>query len=377
MGAAGWRPIRRVYTSGRIPANTSIPSRKNGRFSGKNSLERRQVQDHGVGLDLTEVGVQRQLQGQLVADVRAGVEPDRPAGRPAVGQRVGVDVGRAVAGAPEHERPQLEGVARVEIAQVVEPAEQRHEGRGAARVERPVVGLLARVDEAAHLEPPVLHRQRREPQHRQRDAELDRVAASGVGDLGFPHGVPVAGEGGVVEVDPVGQHAGGVDGEVERAHAGAAAVDVDPDAVGRDLRVAAREPAHDGRVQLLAVDADVEVLVVVQHPHRRALAGRRALVREVLHELVRRRGRGPGRIVEAAVDDGRLRGPRRGDVRAGRQRARWRRARRRRGWRRRGWRRRAWRRRAWQRRAGIRRPAPGRTRARERWRRATRTAGIV
>ena len=107
---------------------------------------------------------------------------------------------------------------------------------------------------------------------------------------------------------PSGQHAGGVDREVERADAGAPAVDVDPDAVGRDLRVAAREAPHDRRVQLLAVDADVEVLVVVEHAHRRC-ARWGARPRRGSAARTRRRAAAAAQtaIVEAAVDDRRLR----------------------------------------------------------------------
>ena len=136
----------------------------------------RQVEDHRVGLDLTEVGVDRQVQGQLVGDVRARVETGRARGGPTV-REGGVRVRAAVADAPEREWPQLDRVPRRQVAQVVQPAEQRYVGRGAARVERPVVGLLARVDEAPHLEAPVLHGQRGEAQHRKRNAELDGVAA--------------------------------------------------------------------------------------------------------------------------------------------------------------------------------------------------------
>ena len=271
-------------------------------------LERREVEHDGVGLDLPEVGQDRQVERQLVRHGDLGVEAARDGGVPAVHERAraGHGLGGAVTHAAELEGAQLPGALGAQVGEIVDAPEQGDVAAGAAREERPVVGLLARLDEAPHLEAPVLERQRVEAQHVERDAELDGVAARRVGGLALPDGVPVRRVVEVVEVDGVAEHAGGVDAEVEGAHAVAAAVDVEPDPVRGELGVAPHEPLDDGRVDLLAVDADVDRVVVVEDPHLRALAGRRALVGEVLGEGVGGHGAAPGRIVELAVDLGAL-----------------------------------------------------------------------
>ena len=49
--------------------NASIPSRKNGRFSGKKVSKLVRLQDHLVGFDLGEVGVERGVQRQVVREM--------------------------------------------------------------------------------------------------------------------------------------------------------------------------------------------------------------------------------------------------------------------------------------------------------------------
>ncbi len=201
---------------------------------------------------------------------------------------------------------QLEQARRRQPGQPLQAAEPGDQVGGVARVERPVVVLLPRVDEAADLEPPRSDRTRREPQRGQRDAELDAVAVAGVGDLGLPDAVPVLRVAGVVVVNPVGQRARRVDREVEGADAVIAAVDVDPDPVRGEIAVAPLQAFDDRRLRLRAVDAHVQVRVVVQDADEGRLGGREAFVGVVLGEGVgdgrrRARRRHPGRRPRAGA----------------------------------------------------------------------------
>ena len=106
--------------------------------------------------------------------------------------------------------------------------------------------------------------------------------------------VPVARRHGLVVDRAVGEHADDVDREHDRVLAVAARVDLDPDPVALRVVIAAGQPPHDRRVQLLAVEAEVDRLVVVEHAHRRALRRAGAVEGGLLGER-RRRGRLPSR----------------------------------------------------------------------------------
>jgi hypothetical protein len=63
---------------------------------------------------------------------------------------------------------------------------------------------------------------------------------------------------------------------------------------------------HDGCVTLLAVDADVDRLVVVEYPYRGPVRWRGPRVRELLGERFRGRRLLPDGVVEPPVDYGRF-----------------------------------------------------------------------
>ena len=87
-------------------------------------------------------------------------------------------------------------------------------------------------------------------------------------------------------------------------------VQVDDEGVGLDDDVAAGDLTDDGRgLAIEEAGADVQCLVVVGDPHQRRLAGRVAFDRIPLQEVARGLGDRPDRIVQAAVDDGRIDGP--------------------------------------------------------------------
>ncbi len=300
-------------------AKMSSPSRKNGRFSGKNvsNVERFRMTVSASTCPKSGFTVRSSV-SSLVRCALASSPADAWVKVPCSSELASAPAARC-SSLPSDERAQLEPPRRREVDEIVEATEVRHDAGGAAREEGPVVGLLPGVDEASHLKPPRLDRQRGEAEDGERDAELDAVAAVGGGDLCLPDGVPVGREVGVVEVDAVEQHAGGVDREVVGADAVVAAVDVDPDAVRGEITVASLQAADDRRVELLAVDADVEVVVVVEDAHLGALAGGGPFVGVVLRERVGGGGGPPRRVVQVAVDPRGRRRAHRADVRAWRQ----------------------------------------------------------
>ena len=82
--------------------------------------------------------------------------------------------------------------------------------------------------------------------------------------------------------------------------------------------IATREPAHDGRVDLMTIEREVQRLLIVENPHRRALGRGLAIKRRLLREDRRRDRLLPDLVVEHAVEDGWCLGPSRRQV-GGRQ----------------------------------------------------------
>ncbi|MFT3765986.1 MAG: hypothetical protein QM820_10780 [Minicystis sp.] len=210
-------------------------------------------------------------------------------------------LGIVVADRAHEEGPDLDGRLGLEPDEPVEPAVLGDLAGRVARDVGPLVQLLAHRDVALDLQAPALHRARGEAQRAERDAQLRRPAGGGARDLGDPVLVPVLVELGVVEVEAVREHARGVDRELEGALAVAARVEHDGDRVRLDRPIAPREPRHDVD-RLRAVDADVDVVVVVEDAHDRAIAGRLAVDGDLLGEAVAGDRLLPHGVVEPPVD---------------------------------------------------------------------------
>ena len=116
--------------------------------------------------------------------------------------------------------------------------------------------------------------------------------------------VPVGGVVGVVEADGVGERAGGVHVELERALVIAARPEVERDRVRLDDAVAAGEALDDGGVGLRAVEGDVDGVVVVEDADGRRVARGGAVGGDLLGEGRRGGGEGPDGIVDLAVESG-------------------------------------------------------------------------
>src|SRR5262249_39304016 len=156
-----------------------------------------------------------------------------------------------------------------------------------------------------------------EPQNPKGYPDLGRPATRGRRDPPLPILVPIAAELGVVVMDAVEEAAGGRDGELERALPFSARVERDRDPVRFDLSIPPRQAGDASGAQLLAVDAHVDRIVVVEDADRGAFTRRLALVRTFLREGVAARRVGPGGVVELAVDARWHIGPFRREMRRG------------------------------------------------------------
>ena len=277
-----------------------------------------------VHLDLREVGVVRQIEGEARGDAVLQV-------RPHVSEHGGAGVHVTPEGLPEHVRVQLE-IPRRRHLQPLELAGQRQPVQvELARQRRPVRLLVPVPDVALEVDSPRLHGAGRVAQRAERNRELGRPAD--VGDLGrhLPDAVPVQVEPApraalllaarplheaaaeaaaalpLVGQLPVVLEPGRVRPEHEPVLLIPVGVEDDLEAVGLDQRRVAPRVRDDDR-RGVADEADhpeVDRVAGVDDAHLGALRRRLALVRGVLAEPgLGARGR-PHRLAEHVSVDGR------------------------------------------------------------------------
>ena len=277
-----------------------------------------------VHLDLREVGVVRQVEGEARGHAVLQVRPDVSEPRGA-----GVDI--ASQGLSEHVGVQLE-VPRRRHLQAAQLAGQRQPVQvELARQRRPVRLLVPVADVALEVDAPRLDGARRVAQGAERDGELGRPRD--VGDLRrhLPHAVPVqvepapraalllaAGPLDEAAADasaalalvgelPVVLEPGRVRPEHEPVLLVAVGVEDDLEAVGLDQRRVAAGVGDDdgGGIANEADHPEVDRLVGVDDAHLGELRRRLALVGGVLAEPGLRGRGGPDRLAQhVAVDDG-------------------------------------------------------------------------
>ena len=288
-----------------------------GSLLGEEELEPIEVDLLVVHLDLREVGVVGQVEGQSRRDAVLQVaaesaQRERAAVRPVDAiDRFADDVGGHLQRAPEPlgrpDASQLSGERDAE--QVVLP-----------RQRRPVRLLVAPADVALKVDAPGLLAAGREAQRAERDGELRRPAHVGDGGAHLPHAVPVLVEAAAGAADLTAgaepPHAAAARPLVDelpvvllagRAGAEDKAVlpvekgiqnELEAVAVG-ERRVAAAVGDDDRcRIAVVADDTEVDGVRGVDDPHLGPFGSRPALFRLRLHEPGGRRGVGPGGIVE-------------------------------------------------------------------------------
>src|SRR5690606_20324966 len=158
-------------------------------------LERREVDDRGVDLDLAEVRVERRVQRHVRREPVLEVEPERGEVVGAIAVRVGERRAiarrhRRVLRARDAVRQQLEPAAAVDAADAGEVAVARDAAALAPGREGEDGLLLPSCDGALELDAPELLLASAEPELAERNPQLDAPAVRRDGGPGLPHGVP-------------------------------------------------------------------------------------------------------------------------------------------------------------------------------------------
>ena len=281
-------------------------------------LEPREVHLGGVGLDLPEVRMQREIERQAGGHPELRVRADCGRGQRWLEERI-----RAVAGRADQARARigehLTAAGRRQVVETGEVAAARDQaslplGHGgparpflpprhvAEEIHAPGRGLGVRL---AGLPRPPSRPAGVVVQLGQRDPELRRPAERVAGHRDVPHRVPAHIGFDVVVVVDVELHARGVDHEVEGGAAVVVAVEHHVQIVRTGPHVAARERRHDAVGVLVRAQRHVYGGVREQHARFGAVGRGAPVERVVLREVGGNGSGGPGGVVEPAVDRGR------------------------------------------------------------------------
>ena len=247
------------------------------------------VDDGRVDLDLAEIRVDREIEGQVAAEAALEVEAAARPGFASGAERVAGD-GRAEHGPRQDERGDLEAAARGDAREPGELGEVRDEPVLLLGHPGEVVLLVLALDHPLKIDAPDLDIAPPETELVEGDADLDRPAL--VVDAGGALPDPVPGLVGllVVRQGAVLDRAEGIDPEVVPAPAVAIGVEADVEPVRFDGLVAAPETADDlAGLGVAEAGGDVEVIAVEGDPDGRRFARGLAVRRVALGEAGRNR----------------------------------------------------------------------------------------
>ena len=262
----------------------------------------RQVELLLVGLDLGEIGIDRQVGGHvrrqpvLQIDARIGRSPER--GRGLLLVAAPDDIGRDLELLPLREARQPGQVAEIRDLQPAHVAVAPEDGGPEALLPFPGDG-------PSEVDPPGLVLQIAEAQGAEGDGDLGRPSLPCPLGADLPDPVPLAVDIGPFITDelvPLG--AQGIDRERERVAMVVIGVDEDLEIiVVPELGVPPHLVGHDPvRARVVADDAEIEGPLVVKDADVRGLGRRPAFVRFGLDETVDRLGPSPIGFVQPAVD---------------------------------------------------------------------------
>ena len=282
---------------------------------GEELLERREVDERGVELDLPEIGIERGVEGEVRRHAVLQVHAAAP--EIVVGPVVGVAqvLRRLVRPAGHAVGEQLEPPRRGNVVQADQVSEPGHEPALRLADERPHREFVLAEDRADEADPPHLLARAREAELGKRNPVLGAPAARVHAGRYFPHRVPrLIGEISVVAELQVRLDAERRDVEAKGGAVVVVAVDQDAEVVALGERVPPSQVAGDpGGLAIEQSHADVQRRGVVQDAHFRGFGDEVASVGVALTQVGHRHRQRPDRVVEPAVEVGGMGHPHGGD----------------------------------------------------------------
>jgi hypothetical protein len=284
-------------------AKFSLPSRKNGRFSGNESACRGSYTTWPTSDSTCEKsglnrGVRREVRGHAPAQVQAELTVRRGA--------LEIVRGHAPAVTAFGERGvHIEHQSALQVGHVAERAGLAEERGAAAQDRRPGLQVAGVSHAAQHVDAPCLDALRLVADALEGDAQLDLVAVVRQPAARLEQEVRTEVDGAAVRRighGAVRLHAQRVDAEQQRTAAVVEGVQHDVDEVVAADAIAVGMRGDDGAVRLEGADADVEGVVGVEHQHLRRVGGGDAVHGLVLGEAGEQGGVRPLRLREHAVD---------------------------------------------------------------------------
>ena len=266
------------------------------------------IDDGRVDLDLAEIRIDREVEGQVAAEAALEVEAAAHRGFASVAERVAGD-GRAEHGPRQGERRNLEAAAGGDAREPGELGEVRDEPVLLLGHPGEMVLLVLALDHPLEIDAPDMDIPSLETELVEGDADLDRPAQ--VVDAGgaLPDPVPGRVQIFIVEEGAVLDRTEGIDPEVVSAPAVVIGVEADVEPVGFDGLVAAAETADDlAGLGVGEPGGDIEIVAVEGDPDGRGLARGLSVLRIALGEAAGTGGL-PNGLGQDAVDrDGSARG---------------------------------------------------------------------
>ena len=279
------------------------PSRKNWRFSGKNRLKRVEVDLLRIRLDLREIrsiaGVQQHRRRDTPLQVHAPVTLAAPAWRDR----------RSVVEPRGRERCDPEVVAAGDLIDAGQDSREAH--RVVVELTRhrgPQREFVLPVDDAQHVEAPLLRAGVGEAKRLERDGELEAPPILANRRVGEPDTVPVGIVAPVVERLHVATGAARTDPETVAGALVEERINEDHEGIAEETVEVARQLVDDQALRFGVVQhaAHVQHLVVVEEPDLASLCRGGELVWKLLEEIDRRFSELPGRLVRHTVDRNRF-----------------------------------------------------------------------
>jgi hypothetical protein len=262
-------------------------------------LEHTQIQNGGIRLDLTEIGIQRPIERYTRCQSKPNIHTSRP--EEVASGRMCISLWHKWSSA-DGKRQNLQRSTGMDILNSVKVTEARVKAVKVIRPIRPSNLLILPVNVSGNLNALDVFRAWTEPEDVIRNLEL--AAPSSIVNLSFPdpHTIPGTVGSAVLMRHCVPLPSGRAHPEHKPCLVVVSCVDVDDDAVPINPEIPSFQGSPDFvRLAVQTVNRKVDRVVIVDHPDLCALRRWIAIDRIPLTEVRRHRGWCPGRIVQLAI----------------------------------------------------------------------------